>query len=169
MKKIIVLLLTALAILSFAACGSQPANGDNTSPADTVTAGEQPQSAREWFDLLDAELPFQDNMQVISDGAPSLYGIFDADGYTGDSILYVSSAATPEEIAVFEIEPAFSAARLTELAEARIANQKNMYSSYAPDQVPKLDSAVIRTCGNFVIVCVCADNAKAASLLAAYA
>lgn len=169
MKKIIVLLLTVLAILSCAACGSQPANGDDTSPADTVVAGTQPQNAAEWLDLLTAELPFEDNMQAIPDGAPSLYGIFDADGYTGDSVLYVSSAATPEEIAVFEVDPAFSAAQLTELAEARIANQKDMYSSYAPEQVPKLDSAVIRSCGNFVIVCICADNAKAASLLAAYA
>ena len=46
--------------------------------------------------------------------------------------------------------------------------QKDSYADYAPDQVPKLDTAVVRTCGEYVIVCVSADNEKAASVVDAY-
>ena len=166
MRKIAVL-LSLLIVLSLAACGKAPVQTDAPSAEATVAAA--PQSADAWLDLLSASLPFDDSMQSVPDRAPSLYGILDEDGYTGGSALYISTMATPEEIAVFEVDPAFSAEALTELAEARIARQKESYASYAPEQVPKLDSAVIRTCGSFVIVCVCADNAKAETLLAAYA
>ncbi|MBQ7541804.1 MAG: DUF4358 domain-containing protein [Clostridia bacterium] len=156
MKKITIL-LAVLILLSFASCGKS---------VEKVSA---PQTAQAWLDLLSGSLPFDDMMTQIPDRAPSLYGIADEDGYTGDSALYISTNATPEEIAVFQIDAAFSAEALTELAEARLARQKESFAGYAPQETPKLDSAVVRVCGDFVIVCVCADNAKAETLLSVYA
>ena len=157
MMKKLAFFLAFLVLLSFASCGKKPEKPSSV-----------PQTAQEWADLLSVSVTFDDSMTSIPARAASLYGIEDSDGYTGDAALYISTMATPEEIAVFRIDPVFTAEKLTELAQARIAHQKETYASYAPQEVPKLDSAVIRVCGDYVIVCVCADNAKAETILSAY-
>ncbi len=159
MKKL-ALILALIALLCCAACGSTE-KSDVSQPA-------QPQSATEWVDLLAASLPFDDTM-ASSDNAAGVYNIIEEDGYTGDCALYISSAATPEEIAVFRADDVLSTQDLLVLANARIARQKESYADYAPAEVPKLESAVVRACGDFVIVCVCADNAKAETLIKSYA
>ena len=53
-------------------------------------------------------------------------------------------------------------------AEARLDNQKRTYESYAPDEVPKLEGAVVRVRDNILVLCVAADPEKAAKLLSSY-
>ena len=163
MKKTI-LCLTLAALLACAGCGATA----ETEPIAAETVKEQvsaPQSAAEWMDLLTAQLPFDDTMTLVPENAASVYGIFDEDHYHGDCSLYISTMATPEEIAVFQADGAMTTDVLAERARMRMESQKESYASYAPSEVPKLDSAVIETVGDFVIVCVCADNAKAAELI----
>lgn len=164
MKKI-ALILALIAVLCCASCGSATTS-DDVSPAQTTAA--QPETAAAWLDLLADSVPFDDSM-AKSENAAAVYGILDEDGYTGDCALLISTMATPEEIAVFRADDALSADDLTALALARLARQKESYADYAPAEVPKLESAVVRTCGDFVIVCVCADNAKAETILDSYA
>ena len=109
-----------------------------------------------------------DGELLIPPGAVKI-GILDEDGYTGDCALLISSKATPEEVAVFQADSVFSTEDLTEFAAQRLDRQKESYADYAPAEMPKLESAVVRTIGDFVIVCVCADNAKAETLLDSYA
>ena len=166
MKKWTCILLTVLALLFCASCGKTAEPADD---APTQTAAARPQTAAEWLDLLAGSVPFDDTMQSVPENAASVYGILDEDGYTGDCALYISTMATPEEIAVFRADSALSTDDLTALAQARLARQKESYAAYAPAEMPKLESALVRTIGDFVIVCVCADNAKAESLLDTYA
>ena len=163
--KRIALILALSAGLCCASCGSAE-KADDVPAAQT--AAVQPQTASEWLDLVAENVPFDDTM-AVSDNAAGVYGILDEDGYTGDCALFISTMATPEEIAVFRADEALSTDDLTALALARLARQKESYADYAPAEVPKLESAVVRTCGDFVIVCVCADNAKAETLLDSYA
>ncbi len=165
MKKCTCILLTILALLFCASCG-QTAEPADDAPAQTTAA--QPDTAAGWIDLLAGSVPFDDTM-ALSDNAAAVYGILDEDGYTGDCALYISTMATPEEIAVFRADSALSTDDLTALAQTRLARQKESYAAYAPAEMPKLESALVRTIGDFVIVCVCADNAKAESLLDTYA
>lgn len=160
MKRFALILLALVMTVLCASCGQ-------TDTAET-SAG-QPETAAQWVDLLAQELSFDDTMTLVSENAASVYGIQDEDGYTGDCALYISTMATPEEIAVFRADSVLSSADLTVLAAARLMRQKESYADYAPGEVPKLESAVVRTIGDFVIVCVCADNAKAETLLDAYA
>ena len=155
MKKCVLIVLALIALVCFAACG-QTETAVNATAAQTTAA--QPQTAAEWLDLLAENVPFDDTMTSVPERAASVYGIVDEDGYTGDCALYISTMATPEEIAVFRADDALSTDDLTA-----------SYTDYAPAEVPKLESAVVRTCGDFVIVCVCADNAKAETLLDTYA
>ncbi len=165
MKKC-ALILALVAVLCCAACGSTEKT-DN--PTAVQTAAGQPATAAQWLDLLAENVPFDDTMTSVPENAASVYGILDEDGYTGDCALYISTMATPEEIAVFRADAALSTDAIVALANARLARQKESYADYAPAELPKLETAVVRTCGDFVIVCVCADNAKAESILNAYA
>ena len=49
--------------------------------------------------------------------------------------------------------------------EERLEKQKASYSDYAPQEVPKLESAVIKTVGDTIIVAVTADNALASQII----
>lgn len=166
MKRFAMILMAAITLLCCASCGTTENPGET--PA-AQTAAAQPQTAAAWLDLLAENLPFDDQMTSVPENAAPLYGILDEDGYTGDCALYISTMATPEEVAVFRADSALSTDDLTALALARLARQKESYADYAPAEMPKLESAVVKTCGDFVIVCVCADNAKAEALLQTYA
>jgi hypothetical protein len=158
--------LILIALLFCAACGSTE---KTDAPEAAPTTATTPATAAQWLDLLVRNVPFDDTMTSVPEQAASVYGILDEDGYTGDCALYISTMATPEEIAVFRADAVFSTDDLMTLALARLARQKESYADYAPAEVPKIDTAVVKTCGDFVIVCVCADNAKAEALLDVYA
>lgn len=160
MKRFALILLTLSMLLLCASCGQK---------TELSVDAAAPQTAAAWVDLLAQNVPFDDTMTSVPENAASVYGIRDEDGYTGDCALYISTMATPEEIAVFRADSVLSTADLTVLAAARLMRQQESYADYAPDEVPKIESAVVRTIGDFVIVCVCADNAKAETLLDAYA
>ena len=146
MKRIALILMALMMTLLCASCG-QASSGGKTA---------QPETAAGWLELVRENVTFDDTM-ALSDNAAAVYGIQDEDGYTGDCALLISTMATPEEIAVFRADSVFSTADLTVLAAARMMRQKESYA------------AVVRAIGDFVIVCVCADNAKAETLLDSYA
>lgn len=163
MKKIVLCLLL-VGLCLFAGCSNAP----SANTQETTNAALTPVTcASEWVDVLAATVPFEDQMTVV-DGSTAMmrYGVDEA--YSGDCAMYISSMATPEEIAVFKAADGFDTQYFTDLAAEYLAVQKDSYADYAPDQVPKLDTAVVRTCGEYVIVCVSADNEKAASVVDAY-
>ena len=165
MKKIALILALIAMLGCVASCGQTQKDAETAAPV-TQSA---PTTAAQWLDLLAENVPFDDTMTSVPEQAASVYGILDEDGYTGDCALYISTMATPEEIAVFQADEHLSTEDLISLAHARLLRQQGSYEDYAPAEVPKIESAVVKTCGDFVIVCVCADNTKAESILNAYA
>lgn len=161
MKKITAFCIALALVFGLAACGQSGQTQPDTTAAEAAAAM---QSAQEWLSFLKSRLPFDDQMND-TDTAAAIYGITEEDGYTGDCAMCISTMATPEEIAVFRIDSVYSADALCDLANARIEQQKASYASYAPQEVPKLESAVVKVCGDYVIVCVCADNALAAQVI----
>ena len=158
MKRFALILMALMMTLLCASCGQ----------ASSGSESAQPDTALGWLELVRENVTFDDTM-ALSENAAAVYGIRDEDGYAGDCALLISTMATPEEIAVFRADSVFSTADLTVLAATRMMRQKESYADYAPNEVPKLESAVVRVIGDFVIVCVCADNAKAETLLDSYA
>ena len=93
--------------------------------------------------LLDSGA-FSDALDTVDqDTAAALYGI--------DAVLVL----TDEDAA---------AAALDGL-EARVADQKAVLESYQPDEVSKLDSAIVEQRGNSVLLAVAADAEKARAAL----
>lgn len=166
MKKAL-LCLSLAALLVCAGCGTQ--TGTQTDSDNTVASQQTANySVDEWVDMLSNTLPFDDDMTLVgAEQAMGVYGITDEDGYSGNCTLLISTMATPEEVAVFTADDALSVEDLYALATSRIEKQKAAYQSYAPQEMPKLESAVVKICGDKLIVVVCADNEKAESVISA--
>ena len=161
MKKIGLILCTVMLLLC-TACGGTTAKPDDASAAADQAAAQR--SAYDWLALLREKLPFDDQMRE-TDQTAAIYGILEEDGYTGETAMLISTMATPEEVAVLQADETYSVQALCDLAKEHIAQKTADYQTYAPTEVPKLESALIRTVGDYVIVCVCADNALAAQVI----
>ena len=125
-------------------CGS---SAEAPAPADAIKS-------------LQSELTFTDQMTDLdSEGACRFYDL-DAT-LVADSAAYVGSGATAESLAAFTAKDSDSADQLVEALGAFVDGWIEGYSSYKPEEVPKLESAVIDRQGETVVFCVTDDNAAA--------
>lgn len=78
------------------------------------------------------------------------------------------TGATAEECVIFQTADEAAADSLLELLKQRNDGRITSYASYMPDEVVKLENAILEARGTLVILCVAADpNAAAESLRAA--
>ena len=103
-------------------------------------------------ELVDSGLFFDKMSSVSGDMASGLFGIDES--LLESSLLYFSTTATPEELAIFTAKDDASTKKIVEAVENRIENQKRSYASYAAEEVPKLENAVVKTHGRYVIYIV---------------
>lgn len=139
-KKLFIASASIIMTAALAACGSSGITADASTVADTISAS----------------VSFSETLTKVSANVElKKYGI-DED-LVSDAAGYSSTAAVVDEIAVFKTD---DTAAVYEKAQAYIAAQKESYTSYAPNEVPKLDSAVIEEIGDYVIVCVSDDTSE---------
>lgn len=137
--------------LTLTACGSKDTGSTGYDPAATAQA------------LLDSGA-FTDTLEEVDkDTAAMLYGV-EADTIT-DCACYTSLSAGAEEIAVLTMADADSAKAAMDGLKARVADQKAVLESYQPDEVSKLDKAILTQSGSTVVLVVAADADKAQSTL----
>lgn len=78
---------------------------------------------------------------------------------------YVSTGATAEEVFVIE-----AVEGQVETVQRAIKDHMDYmidgYSDYGPQEVPKLENAVIETHGSYIFLCVCADSSQAKTVIA---
>ena len=132
MKKRMLPFLLALALLfGLAGCGATGGSLDIQALAeDLLKNGE-----------------FSDELWKIDDSmVQKLYNVSD---YT-QALVYVGLFAFPSEDA---------AAQGLQKAKDRLESQIADYRTYLPQEVPKLQNAVVKQWGNFVIVCVSPGSA----------
>lgn len=115
-------------------------------------------------DMLYKELAFEDQLAETNESMIALlYGI------TKDDVVefkvYLSAGATTEEIAVFACANEELAARVKEKAEKRLTAQKNSVKSYKPEELERLDEAILQIEGTYVILCVSSDKEKAQAII----
>lgn len=94
---------------------------------------------------------FEDELNEVNEQiARKLYNIDNA----LNEIVYVSSGATAEEIAIFEFETKDDCKKAVNKAKTRIEEQKASFKDYMPKEVKKLDNAIILNKNNYLIICV---------------
>ena len=151
-EKIIGLAAAAVCLLALAGCGAGE-SGDAVQPYTQEQAQE----------ILDSGA-FTDTLETTDkDTVAILYGV-EADSIV-DCACYTSLSAGAEEIAVLTMKDADSAKAAMAGMETRVADQKAALESYQPDEVSKLDKAILTQSGNTVVLVVAADADKAQSTL----
>lgn len=142
--KIAAALAAVSLCLGLAACGGAAADVDVNKAADAVRAGTS----------------FTDELiKTETANAESLYQV-DA-GLVEDACVYIGTGATPEEIAVWKAKDEQGAAKIKEAADGRVETQKQRFTDYNPEQMPKLEKAVVQQSGKTVVLCISADPDKA--------
>ena len=146
-------LVAALSLLCLTACGKGGKNVEldvealaSALQSETVTSDTLTQAAPEMF----SSIYFVESDQMEAGAA------------------YLSSGATACEVAVIQSKDASQTKEVEKLFENRVTNQSNLYASYAPEEVTRLDAAIIKSAGSYTVLCVCDDTDKAEEILKEY-
>ena len=85
-------------------------------------------------------------------------------GFTNEEIKqlisYQGSGATSEEILVLEANDKSKLNNIKEKINVRLAERKEVFESYLPKEVYKIDNNILSIKGNYVILCVSNDSNK---------
>lgn len=151
MKRMITLLLTvSLAVLMLAGCGSKSKEISIQSAA--ALAEELSQTAS------------GDTLSSISEDILSSTYLVDTSKIE-DCAAYVGTGATACEAVVIKCSDSDYVSEVKNLFETRVKNQKDLYASYNADEVKNLDNALIKTSGNYAVLCVTNDTTSAEKIL----
>lgn len=142
MKNFKLTLITLILLLTLSACSQK----------------EVSINIKDLSDKLLQQVPFEDELVLMNkEKTTLLYNIENA----ANEYVYIGSGATAEEIAVFEFNNTQDAKNALQAAKNRISQQKTDYAAYNPKEIQKLDNAIVKNTGRYLIVCVSeGDTAK---------
>ena len=150
MKRVLLCLAGTILALSLAACSGK--SKDIT--VDVSALAEK----------LQAETVTTDTLAKTPDEQLASIYFFDMAKIAG-AAAYASSGATACEVAVVECGDASYTGEVEKLFKNRAQYQSDLYKSYNAGEVTKLDAAIIKTAGKYVVFCVCDDTKKAEEIL----
>ena len=154
MKKLIPFLL-ALCCLILCACASKPQEKAAVPEPEALAA-----------ELL-ASGAFSEELGAVEDVVARTMYVLTEDEVASIR-LYSSSGAVSEEIAILPCADEAAAGKALAECSARLELQKRLYADYKPEEVPKLEKALVVQRGRTVVLCVAADAGKAKAVLDKY-
>ncbi len=151
MKKRIMLCLTAMVLVfALTACGKK---------SDEVTVDVK---------KLAADLQESITSEVAEVSSDIFASTFFVDMEKVDeSIAYLNSGAYAGEIAIVKCSSSDYVSEAEELFKTRAKNQSSLFADYNAPEAAKLDTAIIKSAGSYVVYCVPDDTAKAEDILKA--
>ena len=121
------------------------------------------------YNDLTTDIDFGGNMAEMSEiAAENFYLIYDTDILEEFVIYMDESNATPNEIALFRLAKESDRTTVETIVKNRINDLKIGFEDYNPDEMYKLENAVVKSSGNYVMMVICKDNSKAAEIINSY-
>ena len=157
MKRIAAIVLSLVCVLGLAACGKEaPAEAPKVYTTAQPEAMAQAGAFSEELEALDSDVAF------------ALYKLADAglsqEDLTEAAVLR-SSGATCEEAAVLVLADEAKAETAKAALEAYVQAQIDANRDYRPGEIPKLESAQVRSAGSTLLLVVANDMKAAESVL----
>lgn len=149
-KKILCLLLAVVMVLSMTACGGK----------DTPEAKEYDGNAL--MQALLNQVKFDDAMSSVGDFA-TLY--FPEVPSTATISMYTGSGYYADEVVLITMKSAEDLETVMASVDKHIDQMTAQFKNYIPEEVAKIDNAVIWQGGSHVIVCISNDYATAQKIL----
>lgn len=150
MKKRLLSLTTftaaALCLMSFSGCGS------------TISENDVQETLRS---LLD-DVQFETELAEVGNNALLYFSDLPEDTALQ---FYKASGYCADQIALFTFSDASECKDAVSSLEDYVSDLESQYASYAPEQVDKLQHAVIYPCEQFLFLCVTNDYTNASSIL----
>ncbi|SHM40445.1 protein of unknown function [Anaerosporobacter mobilis DSM 15930] len=146
MKRIILLIMMAALLTG---CGKKEVT--NIKPDDIANR-------------LLKEVTYGGNMDQMNDDMIAILYDVNAEDVS-KQIVYCSTDATADEIAVFEATSEDAAKRVEEVVKQRVTDQKASFEGYEPKEVEKLEKAIVKRVGKVVVLSVSNDSDKANEIL----
>lgn len=150
------LLLLAMSV-SLVACG-------NGGTEDTGSSENKPKevNAQELAQALATQITYTGKMEQLD--ADDLKWYIDMeDGVTG--IVYEVAGVSSEQVAIFTVPNEDAAKKTMASLEELLADQKDQNAAYDAKVEARIDNAVLVHKGNYVILCVSDDSAKAKQII----
>ena len=151
MRKLCVFLAAAVVCISMAGCGS----GKDLMVDVYAMAQDMAEQVSYQDDIVLISRDVADMIYLMPDGIESV-------------AMYMGRGATAEEAAVFEAKDEETAKTMKAVAEEHIKNQREAFESYIPEEVKRLDKAIVEQKGRYVAVCVTDDTENAQKVIDGY-
>lgn len=146
MKKYLAMILVTCVVMT--GCGKKEVN------VDVSSLGNR----------LNTEISYSDDLgEVDIDMAGRLMNLSDVNIVNG--AVFIGAGATAEEIVVLECATTDDAIKAKSAFVEHVREQKELFADYAPEEVVKLNSAVIDSAGKYAVMCICGDEAKASDIV----
>ena len=161
MKKIIrstaLVLVLILACGLLTACGSGSGSSSKAADFDVTALSDELLASDAFSDILSA---------VSNDTALMLYSL--TSDQVAECSVCCSTGATAEEIAVFKATGEDAAKEIETAMKTRVDNQNQSFVNYVPEEIPKLDKAIIVRNGLYVAYVVANDADAAQTIVDKY-
>ena len=175
------LVLVLMLLLTLVGCGgeeasSQPAESAASSSAVSEASSEASEAAAsseaEPEGVSPAEitgkimdtLTFEDEMMEISSDIIERQYDVDMSTVASASVYVVSSGALADEVAVFRANSEADVAAIQAALEARVQTVMDRFVDYLPDEVPKIEGAIVKTDGLYALMVIHDDAAEAETI-----
>ena len=150
--KTLIAAVIAPVILLAGCSGTNNSAAYDIEPAEIVNA------------VLD-QVPVASGVEKSKSDIPDFYTALDESQVESAVFVICGSGAYPDEIAVMKCTDSSAAASVKTGLEKRLESQTELYSTYTPDEMYKLETAEVYTVGNYAIFLALSDNSKAKEIV----
>lgn len=151
MKKLLSAVLTP--IMLFTACSSDGGNtAADVDPADVISA-------------VLAEVPISSSVEKGTNDVSDYYVDLDTSELESAYFSLCGSGALPDEAAVFKFKSSNAASSAEAALQSKLESRKEVFATYTPDEMYKLDTAKIYSVGNYAVYLALSDNDKAKEIV----
>jgi len=148
MKKITIFALLLVSLICTCLCACSSSEGKTPATADVATV------------IADSG-EFVDLMALTDDNIVRRYYGIDLEAIEEYQALVCSNGALADEIAVFKMKEKDDVEDMLEVVRERQQELYDSFVDYVPEEINKINNAVIGSNGNYVYFAVCSDASAA--------
>ena len=146
MKKLLVLAVILVSVFCFVSCSKEEVKTPETAQVATV---------------INDSVEFTELIALNDDNITRRYYGIDLEAIEEYEVLVCSSGALADEIAVFKMKEKDDVEDMLDVVRERKQELYDSFVDYVPEEINKINNAVIASSGNYVYFIVCDESAAA--------